>query len=54
MKRIGKVMKSRKTWGTTVRASRKQPLLRTPASTLYAAELLSLPQKAKDMVVSGL
>ena len=33
MKRIGKVMKSRKTCGTTLSASTKQPLLRTPWST---------------------
>lgn len=34
MKRMGKVMKSRKTCGTTLSASTKQPLLSTPWSTL--------------------
>lgn len=34
MKRIGNVMKRRKTCGTTLSASRKQPLFRTPPSTL--------------------
>lgn len=33
MNRMGKVMKSRKTCGTTLSASTKQPLLRTPWST---------------------
>lgn len=33
MKRMGKVMKSKKTCGTTLSASTKQPLLRTPWST---------------------
>lgn len=47
-------MKRRKTCGTTLSASRKQPLFRTPASTLQATELFSLPQNAKDMVELGL
>ena len=35
-------------------ASRKQPLFRTPPSTLYANELFSTPQNAKDMLEPGL
>lgn len=45
MNKIGKVIKSKKTWGTKLRASTKQTFLRTPAVMLYA-EALSLPQNA--------
>ena len=45
MNKIGKVIKSKKTWGTNLRASTKQTFLRTPAVMLYA-EALSLPQNA--------
>lgn len=48
MKRMGKVMKSKKTWGTRFKASRKQILFRTPLFTLYEV-FVWFPQKDRLM-----
>lgn len=52
MKRMGKVLNSKKTCGTTPRASKKQPLFSRPLSTLYAEEL-SVPQKDRVLLETG-